>query len=152
MKSHSSIISRLFIGLVMVIGLKVTPDPLWAAQISESNQDEEIQVLATGPIHEAFAEAVVADPEPGLIVKMEPPIQIEEVPPDQKPEGDVQWIPGYWAWDDDKEDFIWISGIWRVTPAGSSMDTRLLEPSLQWISMDFRLLGRQRRKRGHLST
>src|SRR5437762_730589 len=31
---------------------------------------------------------------------------------------DAQWISGYWAWDDDRSDFIWISGIWRVPPPG----------------------------------
>lgn len=33
------------------------------------------------------------------------------LPPDQKPEGDdVAWIPGYWAWDDERNDFLWVSG------------------------------------------
>jgi hypothetical protein len=53
------------------------------------------------------------------MVPKQPPAPIEELPPDQKPAGDnVQWIPGYWAWDDDRNDFIWISGIWRNDPPG----------------------------------
>ena len=77
---------------------------------------EDAQVLASGPIHEAFAEVVTLDPEPGIIAPKAPPEMIEEVPPDQKPEGEVQWIPGYWAWDDERDDYIWVSGIWRVPP------------------------------------
>lgn len=41
------------------------------------------------------------------------------LPPDQKPEGDdVAWIPGYWAWDDERNDFLWVSGVWRALPPG----------------------------------
>src|SRR5262249_3547820 len=40
-----------------------------------------------------------------------------EQPPDQKPEGEnVGWIPGYWAWDDERSDFLWVSGFWRDVP------------------------------------
>ena len=54
----------------------------------------------------------------GLIVPKQPPTPIEEVPPDMKPEGgNPTWIPGYWSWDDDRRDFIWVSGVWRSPPA-----------------------------------
>ena len=44
---------------------------------------------------------------------------IDEVPPEYKPEGEnVQWIPGYWAWDVAQSDFIWVSGLWRDVPPG----------------------------------
>jgi hypothetical protein len=26
------------------------------------------------------------------------------------------WVPGYWAWDTDRKDFIWVSGCWRNAP------------------------------------
>src|SRR4051812_35037140 len=72
---------------------------------------EGMQVLTRGPVHEGFAEPVVFNPEPGPVVPHEPPPPVDEVPPDQKPEGeDVLWIPGYWSWDDAKEDFLWVSG------------------------------------------
>ena len=78
-----------------------------------------MQVLTRGPIHEAFAETVVFDPQPGIIVAKTPPAAIEEVPPDQRPEGaNVAWIPGYWGWDEERTDFIWVSGIWRDLPPG----------------------------------
>lgn len=48
-----------------------------------------------------------------------PPEPIEEMPPEEKPEGEnVTWIPGYWAWDDERKDYLWISGTWRALPPG----------------------------------
>lgn len=77
------------------------------------------EVQTRGPVHEAFAEVVSFNPEPGPIVPKAPPPRIEEVPPNQRPQGaNVAWIPGYWAWDDDRQDFLWISGVWRDMPPG----------------------------------
>jgi hypothetical protein len=76
-----------------------------------------VEVLARGPVHEAFA-TPTADPIPTRPVPKRPPKPLEEMPPDQKPEGDVAWISGYWAWDDDRSDYLWVSGIWRATPPG----------------------------------
>lgn len=77
------------------------------------------EVLTRGPVHEAFAATVSYDPEPGILVDVQPPAAIEEIPPDQRLEGEnVTWIPGYWAWDEDSNDFLWISGIWRNLPPG----------------------------------
>ncbi len=77
----------------------------------------EIDVLTRGPLHEAFATAHQSNPESSPVVTQAPPELIDEVPPEYKPEGsNVQWIPGYWAWDDAQQDFIWISGVWRDVP------------------------------------
>ena len=77
------------------------------------------QVLTRGPVHEAFAGIVTFSPEPGLVVPKAPPEPIEEVPPEERPEGNnVTWIPGYWAWDDERSDFLWVSGTWRALPPG----------------------------------
>ncbi|HSG69971.1 MAG TPA: hypothetical protein VLA12_06120, partial [Planctomycetaceae bacterium] len=38
-----------------------------------------VEVLARGPVHEAFAETVTFDPEPGLVVDTAPPEAIEEL-------------------------------------------------------------------------
>ena len=99
------------------------------------------EVLTRGPIHEAFAEVISYNPQPGQIVAKEPPKAIEEVPPAEKPEGDYAWIPGYWAWDQDRDNFIWVTGAWRIPPPGDDLGARLLEPSRQRISMGWRLLG-----------
>ena len=54
-------------------------------------------------MHEAFAEPISYDPEPGEFVEKEPPEAIEELPPETQPEGDnIVWIPGYWNWDEDR--------------------------------------------------
>jgi hypothetical protein len=82
-----------------------------------------VQVQARGPVHEAYAEPVDSRPQPSPVVPKQPPDPIPESPPDQKPEGDsVQWIPGYWAWDEDSRDFLWVSGFWREVP-----------PNRQWV-------------------
>ncbi len=100
--------------------------------------DEGVEVLTRGPVHEAFAEPIGADPEAGVIVEQQPPESIEEVPPDMKPEGDqVAWIPGYWAWDDDRNDFVWVSGIWRNPPPGQRWVPGYWSPTdagWQWVS------------------
>ena len=84
-----------------------------------TEEEDGVEVLTRGPVHEAFAETVTFDPEPGIVTPKAPPDAIEELPPEQRPEGaNVAWIPGYWAWDDERTDFLWVSGIWRALPPG----------------------------------
>lgn len=91
------------------------PAPL----IIPSNGNEFGEALLRGPVHEAFAELHQADPAPGLIIAQRPPDLIEEAPPEMGPQGrNIEWISGYWAFDDQAADFIWISGIWREIPPG----------------------------------
>ena len=88
-------------------------------QESQPDPPEGVEVQTRGPVHEAFAGIVSFRPEPGVVVPKAPPDSIEELPPDQKPAGaNVAWIPGYWAWDDDRDDFLWVSGVWRALPPG----------------------------------
>ena len=86
----------------------------------DPNDESGVEVLTRGPVHEAFAEPNSYNPAQGVVVPKEAPAAIEEIPPDEKPEGDALWIPGYWQWDSERSDFIWISGIWRVPPPGCS--------------------------------
>lgn len=82
-------------------------------------QVDDAAVLTRGPIHEAYAKPVHERPQPTPIVSVQPPEAIEELPPDHKPAADnLEWIPGYWAWDDALEDFVWVSGLWRDPPPG----------------------------------
>jgi hypothetical protein len=78
-----------------------------------------VEELTRWPVHEAFAASVSYNPELGILVRSAPPTLIEEIPPDQRPVGEsISWIPGYWGWDDETTDFIWISGVWRNMPTG----------------------------------
>jgi hypothetical protein len=77
-----------------------------------------LEVQARGPVHEAFAEPG-APPTASPVVPKQPPAPIEELPPEQRPAGEgVQWIPGYWQWDDERSNHIWVSGCWRLPPPG----------------------------------
>src|SRR5262249_53953855 len=76
-----------------------------------------VDVQARGPVHEAFA-TPTGEPKPTGAVNKKPPAPIDEMAPDEKPEGDVSWIAGYWAWDDDRADYLWVSGCWRAKPQG----------------------------------
>ncbi len=56
-------------------------------------------------------EAKPTQPIPG-----KPPAPMEELPPEDRPDGNVAWIGGYWSYDEDRKDFLWVSGCWRVKP------------------------------------
>ena len=78
-----------------------------------------VQPQGRGPVHEAFAEATADRPQPGPVVTKQPPEAVEELPPAEKPDGDdVQWISGYWSYDQERSDFVWVTGIWRSIPPG----------------------------------
>lgn len=84
---------------------------------------EQIEVLTRGPVHEAFAEPVNLQAQAGLVAPHRPPADIEEIPPTERPKDDrFAWIPGYWSWDTDRSDFIWVSACWRMAP-----------PNIYWV-------------------
>ncbi len=120
-----------------------------AAQPGPADAEQGVQVLTRGPVHEAFAETVTFDPEPGIVVPKAPPAAIEEVPPDQRPEGaNVAWIPGYWGWDDERKRFPLGQRHLARPAAGPPMGARLLGQVRARLSMDFRVLGRRQGDRG----
>jgi hypothetical protein len=95
-----------------------------------------VEVLARGPIHEAFA-SLTAEPVAPKSMKKRPPKPLEELPPEQKPDGDVVWISGYWAYDDDRADYLWVSGVWRTAPPGKQWVAGYWRESgeeWQWVS------------------
>src|SRR5581483_4658997 len=111
--------------LIVVAGLLglgawfAAADPAAARQNPDQGQPQGVEVQTRGPVHEAYAEPTDARPQPPPVVPKQPPEPIPEVPPDQRPEGaNVVWIPGYWDWDGEAQDFLWVSGFWRDEPPG----------------------------------
>src|SRR5262245_6625485 len=102
--------------LVFVSGL--TPPVLFADEPAKP-ADTDIQIDARGPVHEAYAQPHQNNSGPNQPVDQKAPEPIPEEPAAEKPQGkNVQWIPGYWQWDNDRKDFIWVSGFWRDVPPG----------------------------------
>ena len=84
---------------------------------------EQPEVLTSGPVHEAFAEPVNLQVQEGLVIPKQPPANIVENAPPERPEGDqFVLVAGYWAWDTDRSDFIWVSACWRAAP-----------PNMYWV-------------------
>src|SRR4051812_15419016 len=103
-------------GLLCGLALAASSAPASAQPQDPNNPPAGVEVLTRGPVHEAYASTSEPPTVPAAVPNA-PPEPVEEMPPDQKPEGDnVQWIPGYWHWDEERTDFIWISGFWRVSP------------------------------------
>ena len=81
--------------------------------------DDGAEVLTRGPVHEAFAGTISFKAVKGFPVPEIPPEAVDELAPEHRPDGaNVTWIPGYWAWDEEATEFIWVSGIWRNLPPG----------------------------------
>ena len=122
--------------LVLLLALQSSPTISSGQEPPDNVQG--VEVFTRGPVHEAFAGIVTFDPQPGVVVAKAPPELIEELPPDERPEGnDVSWIPGYWAWDDERGDFLWVSGTWRALPPGREWNAGYWAETAQgyqWIS------------------
>jgi len=132
MKARTWTFRVAMLGLAALLAVKAP------AQKDEPATKGGVEVLARGPIHEAFAAPSQARPLPSHVVAKKPPDPIEELPPDEKPAGDhVIWIPGYWAWDDEAKNFLWVSGFWRVPPPGRQWvpgNWQPIEDGWQWTS------------------
>jgi hypothetical protein len=118
-KTKALLTRTLSLAALLLLGQAFWPEEKALSQAADSDVPPGVDVLARGPIHEAYAEPAGGQIKPSPIVPKQPPDPIEEMPPDQKPDGDnVQWIAGYFAWDEEKADFMWVSGFWRTPPPG----------------------------------
>ena len=89
---------------------------LFALYAAPVNAQEAVP-YADGPVHEAY---VTPSTEGGVILQsiaLQPPAPINEsILP--KCHNDAIWIPGYWAWVEKLDNFVWVSGVWRKSPEG----------------------------------
>ena len=112
--------------IVLIITTLFAVAPLFgedATQPPPTPAEEQPEVLTRGPVHEAFAEPVDLNTQAPLVAPTQPPANITENPPAEKPTGDqFVWVPGYWAWDSERNSYIWVSGCWRAAP-----------PSRYWV-------------------
>ena len=106
-------------------GRLVGPTPAIAQDSPPPAPDQEQpEAMTRGPVHESFAEPIVAQTQVNISTAVAPPESINESPPDERPQGNnVAWVPGYWAWDAERNGYIWVSGCWRVAP-----------PQMSWVS------------------
>ncbi len=78
----------------------------------------------SGPTAGTRGELVPAAGEPGetrrVYAPKAPPAPVVERPSGVRPARNAQWIAGYWAWDTELGDFVWVGGSWQVPPEGSS--------------------------------
>lgn len=95
------------------------PTPVFD-QPTVSHENLGYLALDQGPVHEAFAAPVVTDPSGGTrVFDRPPPKSIDEQPPETGFDvADMKWIPGYWYWSDEADDYVWVSGLWRKVPQG----------------------------------
>jgi hypothetical protein len=123
---------RILMTILGAGGLGLLTLPLASARAEPPVEETSgVEVQARGPVHEAFAQPTEDQPQPGPIVAREPPPALDELPPDQKPDGaNVRWIAGYWQWDDERRDYLWVSGFWRDVP-----------PGRQWVPGGYRQVG-----------
>jgi hypothetical protein len=116
MKSAMMIVMALILATAMLYGEATGQPPPMPAE-------EQPEVLMRGPVNEAFAQPVNLENLTGFTAPTEPPPDIEEIPPAERPVGDhFAWVPGYWAWDTDRNGYIWVSGCWRAVP-----------PDMYWV-------------------
>src|ERR1700733_2323264 len=77
----------------------------------------QIKIYEDGPVNEAYLSKIGGDNLILDAIPMQPPEPINERIPRQI-DMQAEWIPGYWAWQPELNDFVWVSGAWRRSPPG----------------------------------
>lgn len=75
-----------------------------------------IKTYENGPVHEAVVTRVSGNTLLEAVPE-KPPEPINERIPRQL-DFQAEWIGGYWAWDTQEGQFVWVSGAWRRPPPG----------------------------------
>jgi hypothetical protein len=118
----SVVLGLLVAGSAVAFGqppLAPPPQPVIQAAATAEVNTPGIDILTRGPLHEAFAAPVNLGGVAPPVVSQQLPDAIQEAPSEYRPENDsAVWIPGYWAWDDARNGYVWVSGIWRIPPPG----------------------------------
>src|SRR6516162_7694295 len=78
-------------GIAIMHGQEAAPPSSGGASSDLPPVPKGVEVLARGPVHEAFA-TPTTEPAPTKSVAKKPPQMLDELPPDQKPEGEAVWI------------------------------------------------------------
>lgn len=95
--------------------------PVWllslcACLVSFDCWSQTTETVKDADLHEAFVTRIsgniLIDAHP-----KKPPAKIKEKIPEQIDSAAI-WIPGYWSWDEDLNDYIWTTGVWRRPPPG----------------------------------
>ena len=95
------------------------PQPDTSVPPPQGAASDKVVELTRGPINQGFAEMTNMTPQPSPPVPKQPPAPIDEAPPDARPDNpESTWVPGYWSWDAESNNHIWVSGSWRVPPPG----------------------------------
>ena len=95
--------------------VNLDPPPAYPGAIGPVAQPA-VKPLTQGPLHEAFL-SKAKDREPFHVPKG-PPAPLVERPAVDPPSEKAQWIEGYWDWDPARNDYVWVTGTWRVPPPG----------------------------------
>ncbi|WP_422928053.1 hypothetical protein [Singulisphaera sp. PoT] len=95
------------------------PPPKPASELVKTKEAEAAQETpaANGSVHEALRENQ-ARADQRRYAKA-PPAPNAERPGVDKPDPRAIWVPGYWAWDVDRDDFSWVGGTWSIPPRGT---------------------------------
>jgi hypothetical protein len=95
------------------------PQPDASVPAPAGAASDKIVEQTRGPLNQGFAEMTNMTPQPAPPVAKQPPAPIEESPPDAKPDNPAAtWVPGYWSWNAESNNYLWVSGSWRIPPPG----------------------------------